>query len=568
VRFAARLLSATLLVLLLGLVVLLWTADRLLRRDLERDMAVTLERQAVMIREAVSADPALAQQQVHRIAAQAGLRITLIARDGTVVAESDYATYPLPPLQNHADRPEVREALEGRAGVARRRSETVGRALLYVAVPGGPGVVRVASDLSQVNALVRRAQVAVATAALVALLIGTLASLITARSIARPLTGLAAAARAIAAGDRPRFPRSGIPDIDALVQTLRDMHHQLADRFDALRHGQAESAALVEAMVEGVLAADGKGRIVTANSAARRLLGYAPDDPLPDLQELFRVKGARDVVSQVTRGASVEGRELEMDGRMLLVSARPLNSGGAVLVLHDVTDVRRLEAVRRDFVANVSHELKTPLTSIAGYAETLVSDPPDEATSRRFLEIVLGNARRMQHLVDDLLDLSRIESGRWQPRKEPIDVAAVAREAWAPLAERAAHRSMRFSVDIDPDASVVSADAEGLRQVLTNLFDNALRYTPAGGTVAVHAEKQDGGLAVMVSDTGPGIPHEHLTRVFERFYRVDPSRSREEGGTGLGLAIVRHLVEAHGGTVRAASEVGEGTTITCWFPPA
>ncbi|HET9293321.1 MAG TPA: ATP-binding protein [Gemmatimonadales bacterium] len=566
-RFAARLLSATLLVLLLGLVVLLWTADRLLRRDLERDMAVTLERQAVLIREAVPSEPAQAQQQLHQMAAQAGLRITLIAPDGTVVAESDYATYPLPPLQNHADRPEVREALQGRTGVARRQSETVGRALLYVAIPGGPGVVRVASDLSQVNALVRRAQLAVATAALVALLIGTLASLITARSIARPLTALGAAARAIAAGDRPRFPRSGIPDIDALVQTLRDMHHQLADRFDALRHGQAESAALVEAMVEGVLAADGKGRILTANSAARRLLGYRPEEALPDLQELFRVKGARDVVSQVTQGVVVEGRELELDGRMLLVSARPLNSGGAVLVLHDVTDVRRLEAVRRDFVANVSHELKTPLTSIAGYAETLVSDRPDEVTSGRFLEIILGNARRMQHLVDDLLDLSRIESGRWQPRKEPVDIAEVAREAWAPLAERAAQRHMELSVDVDNDASVVPADPEGLRQVLTNLFDNALRYAPAGGTVAVHTARQEGGLAVMVSDSGPGIPHEHLSRVFERFYRVDTSRSREEGGTGLGLAIVRHLVEAHGGTVRAESEVGEGTTITCWFPP-
>ena len=567
-RFAARLLSATLLVLLLGLVVLLWTADRLLRRDLERDMAATLERQAVMVREAVPTDLAAAQQQIHRIASEARVRITLIARDGTVLAESDYATYPLPPLQNHADRPEVREALQGRTGVARRQSETVGRALLYVAIPGGPGVVRVASDLSQVNALVRRAQLAVATAALVALLIGTLASLITARSIARPLTALSAAARAIAAGDRPRFPRSGIPDIDALVQTLRDMHHQLADRFDALRHGQAESAALVEAMVEGVLAADGKGRILTANSAARRLLGYGPEESLPDLQELFRVKGARDVVSQVTHGAVIEARELELDGRMLLVSARPLNSGGAVLVMHDVTDVRRLEAVRRDFVANVSHELKTPLTSIAGYAETLVSDRPDEATSGRFLEIILGNARRMQRLVDDLLDLSRIESGRWQPMKEPVDIASVAREAWAPLAERAAHRAMQLSVDVHPEASVVAADAEGLRQVLTNLFDNALRYAPPGGTIAVHTARQEGGLAVMVSDSGPGIPHEHLSRVFERFYRVDPSRSREEGGTGLGLAIVRHLVEAHGGTVRAESEVGEGTTITCWFPSA
>ena len=196
------------------------------------------------------------------------------------------------------------------------------------------------------------------------------------------------------------------------------MHRQLGDRFDELRREQAESAALVESMIEGVVAADGRGRIVTANPAARRLLGYGATEALPDLPELFRVKAAREVVDAVLRGEPVQDRQLEMDGRVFLVNARPLPTGGAVLVLHDLTEVRRLEAVRRDFVANVSHELKTPLTSISGYAETLLGDAADTETTQRFLRTILSNARRMQRLVDDLLDLSRIEAGRWHPDAE------------------------------------------------------------------------------------------------------------------------------------------------------
>ena len=273
-----------------------------------------------------------------------------------------------------------------RTGVATRRSETVGRQLMYVAVPGGPGVIRVAADLAQVDALVRRAQGEVAGAALLALLVGTVLALVAARSIAQPLSDISAAARAIAAGTPPRFPRSGIPEIDVLVQSLRQMHQQLGDRFAELRREQAESAALVESMVEGVIAADGRGHIVTANPAARRLLGYAATGSLPDLPALFRVKAAREVVDIVLEGRPVQDRQLDMDGRVFLVNARPLPAGGAVLVLHDLTEIRRLEAVRRDFVANVSHELKTPLTSISGYAETLLGDPPDSETTRRFLD--------------------------------------------------------------------------------------------------------------------------------------------------------------------------------------
>jgi signal transduction histidine kinase len=237
-----------------------------------------------------------------------------------------------------------------------------------------------------------------------------------------------------------------------------------------------------------------------------------------------------------------------------------------VLVLHDLTEVRRLEAVRRDFVANVSHELKTPLTSISGYAETLLDDGADVETVRRFAGTILSNARRMQRLVDDLLDLSRIEAGRWQPTRTEVDVAAVARESWASLARRADAGRVELALDLSPDADVLHADLDAVRQVLTNLLDNSLRYTPPGGRITCLSRRVAGGVAMSIRDDGPGITREHLPRIFERFYRADPSRSREEGGTGLGLAIVKHLVEAHGGRVSAESERGRGTTVTCVFP--
>jgi two-component system phosphate regulon sensor histidine kinase PhoR len=569
VSFAKRLVLGTVLILILAVAILLWGAERSLRRDLEGDIAGGLVNEARLIGVALPADSLGWDAAVHRLALENRHRITLVDRSGRVRADSDFPPGPLPPIENHAGRPEVRVALAGREpGVATRRSETVGRLLMYVAVPGGPGAVRVAADLAQVDAIVHRAQRAVALAALLALLAGTALALVAARSIARPLTGIAGAARAIAAGEPPRFPRSGIPEIDVLVRSLRDMHQQLGDRFAELRREQEESAALIESMVEGVLAADGRGRIVTANLAVRRLLSYPESGPLPDLGELFRVKAAREVVDAVLDGRPVQDRQLDMGGRILLVNARPLPAGGAVLVLHDLTEVRRLEAVRRDFVANVSHELKTPLTSISGYAETLLHDGTDAETTRRFLGTILSNARRMQRLVDDLLDLSRIESGRWQPTLSEVDLATAARESWAALAPRATKDDIELVLDIGPDAEHVAADPDALRQVLTNLLDNSLRYGPAGGRIACLSRRTDGGVAVSVRDDGPGIAREHLPRIFERFYRADPSRSREEGGTGLGLAIVKHLVEAHGGRAWGTSELGSGTTITCVFPDA
>ena len=565
--FARRLILGVLLVLVVTVGTLVIIAERALRRDLESDIALGLEHEARLVRAALPADSLTWQDVVRRFGQETGHRITIVDRSGRVRADSDFPPGPLPPtIENHASRAEIRAALATGAGSAVRHSVTVGRDLIYLAVPGGPGVVRVASDLSQVNATVRRAQAGVLGAAALALLVGVIAALAAARSFARPLAEIGTAARSIARGEAPRLPRSGIPDVDAVATALRQMHEQLTERFEQLRREQAESAALVESMFEGVIAADARGRIMSVNGAARRLLGYPANAVLPPLPELFRARAARDAVTRVLGGEAVHDIPVESDDRSALLNARPLRGGGAVLVLHELTEIRRLETVRRDFVANVSHELKTPLTSIAGYAETLLTDSPDADTTRRFLGTILGNAQRMQRLVDDLLDLSRIESGRWRPQAEPVNLAGAAQDAWSGLAARAAARGVSLGVDAEPDAAVVHADAQALSQILTNLLDNALRYAPDGSRIVCRSAADAGGIAVSVHDDGPGIPAEHLPRIFERFYRADPSRARAEGGTGLGLAIVKHLMEAHGGRVRVTSERGAGTTVTCWFP--
>jgi PAS domain S-box-containing protein len=444
-----------------------------------------------------------------------------------------------------------------------RLSASTNERQLYVAIRDGPpgiAITRVSTTLALVDAQVHTVQRAVTAAGLFLLIAAGFVAWLLARALARPLLRIADAARDIAAGRQAEFPDVQVPELAHHVDSLRGMHHELERRFDDLRREREESRTLLEALSDGVVAADERGAIVSANAAARRLLGYRPSETLPPLAELFHDRPHRALMREVLAGGVVERRELDLNDRTVVVSARPLEAGGTLLVLSDVTDLRRLETVRRDFVANVSHELKTPLTAIAGYAETLVAE-----SRSTFAETILANAQRMQRLVDDLLDLSRIESGGWRPEPAAVNIAEAAREAWEPFAERAAARRVTFVTDVSPAAQTVDVDPDALRQIFTNLFDNALRYTPANGRVRVASKAAADAVVLTVADTGSGIPSEHLPRVFERFYRVDPSRSRQEGGTGLGLAIVKHLVEAHGGRVEAESELGRGTTILLYF---
>ena len=392
------------------------------------------------------------------------------------------------------------------------------------------------------------------------------AGMIAGGSISGSLSQLSSAARSIATGATPRFPRSKIPEVDRLVRGLREMHSELTDRIEELDREKAAGTTIVDTMSEGIIASDGTGKIVIANPAARDLLSYRPDEALPNLQTLFRAKEAREAVDEVLMGASVQDRIVMRDGKTLAINARSVGEAGAVLVIRDLTEVRQLEAIRKDFVANVSHELKTPLTSIAGYAETLADASIPDDDRRRFLNTIRSNAARMQSLVDDLLDLSRIESGSWTPRPETVQLDVAVQDAWWQVADRANLKEINFESNVATDAGQLYADPHAIGQILGNLFDNAIRYVETGGVISFTSSREGEMVVLSVADNGPGIPSEHLPRIFERFYRVDPSRSRAEGGTGLGLSIVRHMVESHGGSASVESVLREGTIVSCRFP--
>jgi signal transduction histidine kinase len=540
-------------------------ADRSLRQRLTAEAAVEMTREAWTLADAARGRGDLALDSLaHRLSTETGRRLTFIDRGGVVIADSDFPHGGLGQLENHATRPEVREALAGRVGSDLRRSTSTGRWELKVAVPWERGVARVSSPLPQVDAVIREAQGAVWLGAAIAAVVGALLAFGFSASVARPLVRMRDAAQAIARGESPALDLRGRDEVGDLARALRTVDENLSRRLRELDRERSEMAALIAAMVEGVVACDAHGTVTALNPAARRLLVLGPDAPAPSALELFRHRAAREAVESMLAGGTTAGLEVEHDGRTILLSGQALPGGGAVFAMHDVTDLKRLETVRRDFVANVSHELKTPLTVVRGYAETLLKDDPAAEVRRGFLQVMLDNARRMQHLIDDLLDLSRIESGAWRPEPQPVALAPLAADVWQAVSGEAGRLTFRTATA--PDAATILADPEALRQILTNVLDNAARYTAPGGRVEVRAGREDGGVRIEISDTGVGIAGEHLARIFERFYRVDPARSRELGGTGLGLAIVKHLVEAHGGRVEAESVLGAGTTIRLVLP--
>ncbi len=402
---------------------------------------------------------------------------------------------------------------------------------------------------------------------LAALALGMAGSVFVARSIARPVEDLRSVARALADGDMTRRPSlRGSGEVGELAEALRRLAEQSTSRMGALRAEEALLVALTESLNEGVIAVDARQRVVRINETARQILRLREPVPFP-ADYLPRDRTMRDALADVLRGEVATPSEVRVDDRTLSLTARPLPDGGAILALYDLTPFRKLEAVRRDFVANVSHELRTPLTVITGFVETLADEelPPD--LRRQFVGMTASNVRRMQRIVDDLLDLSRIESGGWLPKPGDLELRAVTNEILAPLQDQAASKGVCIEAQLAEQAGRVYADPTAVRQVLSNLTQNALRHT-AQGRVTIFSERSEEGVWLGVRDTGSGIAEAHLPRIFERFYRADPGRARDAGGTGLGLAIVRHLVEAHGGRVRAESVLGAGTTIAALFPNA
>jgi two-component system, OmpR family, phosphate regulon sensor histidine kinase PhoR len=570
-RAGLRLFLSYLTLIVLVVVVLVIGADRQLRTILTDIAAGDLQREtalaAALYDESIEAAP---EEMAARIAEIVGLRTTIIARDGVVLGESDVQELAAAEIENHAARPEVQAALAGEVGVATRTSATVDVRLLYVALPSARGeIVRLGMPLATIDAAVRRVQRAILSVGLIALLLAVMLSAGFSIALTRPLRRIAGTAHAMAAGALDR--RTGHDRRDELGEVARALDalaEELQRRLGQLEAERAEMQTLIDSMAEGVLAFDADGTVRRANPAARRIFAVGEAGAEMHLEAVSRRREFLELVARVREGRSAGAVETAQGERQLIVTGQPLPDGGGVLVVLDVSELRRLEGVRRDFVANASHELKTPLTAIQGYAETLADPDTPEPLRVQFAETIRANATRLRRIVDDLLDLSRIESGGWRAHREPVSIGRVAREAWAPFSETAGQREIRFHIETESGADPVDADPGALRQVFSNLFSNALRYTREGGEIGVRISSVAGagGRRVEVRDTGSGIPSAHLPRIFERFYRVDPARSRADGGTGLGLAIVRHLVEAHGGTVGALSELGRGTTITFTLP--
>ena len=564
---ARRLLAGTLLLVVALIAAIVLIAGGRLRQHLQAELQTRLEHEGRLI--ATEWHPGVDAAALATRAGDAlGHRVTIIDSSGIVIGDSEFDDAGRLRLENHASRPEVVEARGRGRGTSRRHSVSAGDDEVYVAIRHPLGFVRVSLTTRSLDDIVVRAQRDVVVAGLIALVGAFGLTVLFARSISQPVVELRDVARAIAAGDLNRRPSLSAPgEVGDLAFALSRMAEQLGMRLEALKDDEQLMAAVLESLDEGLLALDAEGRVVRINERGRSLL--RANDPVPfSLAGLPNDLALRVVIDDALGGVSAETREILLHGRTVAVASRPLSTGGAVVTLLELTALRRLETVRRDFVANVSHELRTPLTVVSGYAETLLDD--DQITPgnrRRFIETIRSNATRMQRIVDDLLDLSRIESGGWRPQLVSMDVRTLVAEILAVCQPAAAVKSLALHSDVSADAQELRADPTAARQVLQNLVENAVRYTSTG-SVTLRAQRwgQTGGIRFTVQDTGVGIPPEHLPRIFERFYRVDAGRSRDVGGTGLGLAIVKHLVEAHNGDVEASSQPGRGTSINVVFP--
>jgi two-component system phosphate regulon sensor histidine kinase PhoR len=518
---------------------------------------------------------------VRRAARPTESRITVIATDGTVVADSEVAPGELGGLDNHRDRPEVRAALDGRVGRDLRTSVSVHAPLLYVALPVYDvdrviGVVRLALPLSAVTGSYAEIHRVMVAGGLVALAVAFGIGIFVAGRVTRPVVQMQAIARKMSEGQfAVRAPVRSDDELGALGRALNVMVQRLREQIQNLEAERAKATAILDGMVEGVVAVDGQECIMLINERARTMfgVGHGRGQGKPFL-EVIRNADLHEIFRSGRTAGDVFRRELRLVhpvDRTLRVTAVPLRlageAPGLVLVMDDVTELRRLEQVRTEFIANVSHELRTPLTAIQGYLETLLGGALEEREhARRFVEIAFRHTERLGRLLNDLTDLSNIELGKVSLRVAATPLRPVVDSVLELVAAKARDGAVALHAEVG-EGLTVQADHDRLLQILINLVDNAVKYTPTGGAVSVRARPTaEGRIEVSVSDTGIGIPRADLPRITERFYRVDKARSRELGGTGLGLAIVKHLVLAHGGDLAIDSEQGRGTTVRVSLP--
>jgi two-component system phosphate regulon sensor histidine kinase PhoR len=527
-----------------------------LREQIERD----LKQKTLMFAYRVEADR---QHPLADIAAQegqaAGARATVIDPTGKVLADSEVDPST---MQNESYRREFVSALDGKVGVDERNSQALGVPFLYVAAPLSGGAVRLAYPLPEMEITDRPLAVALFWGSLAAFVFAMMVAAAASQYVGRRLQRIVNFAERVASGDlTARIASSSSDEIGQVALALDKTTRGVEESYARLQTSQRELETLLNSMQDAVIAVDLDGRVQWANKGMDRLLLRAPrlNAPLidsvrdPDFLAAIQ-EAARDQVVTSARSNTIAS------GRTFDVTAAPMPGGGAVAVLRDLTETERMEKSRRDFIANVSHELRTPLTSIQGYTETLLDSPLADNHVRDFLDIIRKNAARMSRLTEDLLTLARVESGEHRFDMERVSAEELLQDALESFREVARSYGVELAIENSVPAANVNADREAIHQIFSNLIENALKYAASGKKVVLGARAAESGVEFYVRDFGPGISSEHLPRLFERFYRVDKARSRESGGTGLGLAIAKHIVLAHGGTIRAESELNHGSS--------
>jgi two-component system phosphate regulon sensor histidine kinase PhoR len=500
------------------------------------------------------------QQLATEVATAAHARATIIDRSGRVLADSEAD---ITEMENHATRPEFVSALHGQMGGNTRTSHTLGVDFRYVAAPTSFGAVRLAYPLSSIRADVRRVRLKLLEASSIALLVGFVFALIGAESISHRLRRMVTFAQEIAAGNlAARLPETGSDQIATLAIAPAKTARQRETNFRHLETSRHQLETLLNSMEDAVVAVSPAREVAWFNGAMKRMSTSTISVGTPLIRAVRDPDFLR-VVADVLETRKTQNVTLYsvVPGRTFGMTSAPLPDGGAVCVLRDSTEIVRVERTRRDFIANVSHELRTPLTSLLGYTETLLDEPLD-SKAHEFLEIIRRNAQRMSRLTDDLLTLARVESGEDPLEQAPVSARELLRDAQISFNQVARMKGLTIEVAQSPDI-LVFADKDAVHQVFTNLIDNALKYASGIKKIEIGATERAGDVEFFVRDFGPGIPSEHLARLFERFYRVDKARSREAGGTGLGLAIVKHIVLNHGGQAGVTSDLGHGAMF--WF---
>ncbi|MBJ6752470.1 two-component system histidine kinase PnpS [Geomonas anaerohicana] len=568
------------LVLFLGAGLYLYLSASL-EHSMTRDTSAHLQDQArvaalVALKEIADLDrdaPALTASLAKAIRS----RVTVIAGDGRVVADSGVDPSQVSRLENHGHRPEVIAAFREGIGSAVRYSATLHTDMLYVAASfGTKGVIRLALPLSELEAAKERLRKSLGATLAVAVLASLLFSYFLSNINSRKLRKLAAGANRIGRGEfGTRIAISGHDELGELARVMNEMSGRIRQQLEQISSEKGQLDAILAGMGEGVMVTDREATVALVNPAFCTLFDTPAQVAGRPLLEISRHPDLHAACREVLSGRTERHQEISLPGgRETLVHWVPLleegELAGAVAVFHDITALKRVERIRRDFVANVSHELRTPVTVIKGYAETLLSGAlaQDPARGERFLQIILNHAERLSGLVRDLLALSELESGEVALKPEPIAVADAARHALLLVAQRGEEKAVLLNCAEGLEGLAVRADRARLEQVLINLLDNAIKYSEPGGKVELSACREGELVRISVRDSGIGIPEKDLPRLFERFYRVDEARSRDNGGTGLGLSIVKHIVQTHGGTVRVESEQGKGSVFSFTMPVA